>query len=306
VSTRSPPRLIVPRATAAVPAGVTRTFWLTVKVPADAPPGAYRGELRLTPEGRATVSVPLRFTVRKGTLDPVDIPAGPWGHTIDLPWYEEESASWNRSLALKSLRKLREYGFTTASGLPVVAYRGIKDGVPQLDFSRGDEQMKLFREAGFKMPVVSYCAFPGLKHLLPRRGGDALGGFSATMANSSGRFSRPSRSTPTGPAGCRSTGTSAMSPSALTWSAARPTRRRIARRSPRDRHSSPRPVRSRARTSRTRTSGYRGHCTSPTGTCTTKRESSYSTTRGVTGVSTTGATAGPTGRTCTRPRSSTG
>ena len=57
--------------------------------------------------------------MRKGTLDAVDIPAGPWGHTIDLPWYEDETAEWNRDMAVKSLKKLREYGFTTASGLPV-------------------------------------------------------------------------------------------------------------------------------------------------------------------------------------------
>ena len=48
--------------------------------------------------------------VRKGTLDPVDIPAGPWGHTIDLPWYEEEAREWNREMAVASLKKIREYG----------------------------------------------------------------------------------------------------------------------------------------------------------------------------------------------------
>src|SRR5262249_42598932 len=69
------PRYVMPRASAAVPKGVTRTFWLTVKVPEDAPAGDYRGEVRLTPEQGGALSLPLRFTVRKGTLDPVDIPA---------------------------------------------------------------------------------------------------------------------------------------------------------------------------------------------------------------------------------------
>src|SRR5262249_35111165 len=41
------PRLIIPRDSAAVPAGLTRTFWLTVRVPADASAGAYRGTVRL-------------------------------------------------------------------------------------------------------------------------------------------------------------------------------------------------------------------------------------------------------------------
>jgi hypothetical protein len=108
------PRLVVPRGTVAMPEGVTRTFWPTVKVHADTPPGVYRGSVCLKTEKGGGLSLPLAFTVRKGTLDPVDVPVGPWGHTIDLPWYEEETAAWNRAMAAKSLSKLREYGFTTA------------------------------------------------------------------------------------------------------------------------------------------------------------------------------------------------
>jgi hypothetical protein len=156
------PRLIIPRKRAPLPAGLTRTFWLTVKVPADARPGVYRGSVHVQSERGGEVSVPLEFTVRKGTLDAVDVPAGPFGHTIDLPWYAEEAAAWNRDMAVKSLRKLREYGFTTVSGLPVVSYQGFKDGVPQFDFTQGDAQMKLLKANGFRMPVVSYCPFEGL------------------------------------------------------------------------------------------------------------------------------------------------
>jgi hypothetical protein len=156
------PRLIMPRAEVALPQGVTRTFWLTVQVPVDASAGVYRGTVHLKPEQGGSLDLPLEFTVRKGTLDPCDIPVGPWSHTIELPWYEDEAAAWNRELAVKSLRKLREYGFTTASGLPIVSYLGFKDGKPQFDFSRADAQMKLFRENGFRMPVISYCPFYGL------------------------------------------------------------------------------------------------------------------------------------------------
>jgi hypothetical protein len=156
------PKLIIPRAAAPVPKGVTRTFWLTVKVPKDAPAGEYRGEVRVKAEKGGELTVPLRFVVRKGTLDPVDIPVGPWGHTIDLPWFADEAAGWNRTMAAKSLRKLREYGFTTATGLPSLTYHGFKNGVPQIDFSRGDAQMRLFRQLGFTMPVVTYTPFDGL------------------------------------------------------------------------------------------------------------------------------------------------
>jgi len=156
------PRLIMPRNAVAMPKGITRRFWLTVKVPADAAPGLYRGEVKITAEQGGSLSVPLEFTVRKGTLDEVDLPVGPWGHTIDLPWYGEEVGEWNQAMAVKSLRKMREYGFTSCSGLPIVTYRGFQDGAPVLDFSVGDAQMKMFRDNGFHMPVITYCPFIGL------------------------------------------------------------------------------------------------------------------------------------------------
>ena len=171
------PRLIQPSSTVAMPKGVTRRFWLTVKVPEDARPGVYRGTVTVAPERGEALAVPLEFTVRKGTLDQVDIPAGPWGHTIDLPWEGDEADAWNRAMAVKSLRKLREYGFTTASGLPVITYRGFKDGKPVLDFTTGDAQMKMFREAGFRMPVVTYCALGGLSTYYQDEGAMRAAGF---------------------------------------------------------------------------------------------------------------------------------
>ena len=83
--------------------------------------------------------MPVEFRVRAGTLDPVDIPAGPWGYTISMPWHGDDpaAAACNRQMFLKSLRKMREYGFTACSGIPSIAYRGFKDGKPVLDFTAG-------------------------------------------------------------------------------------------------------------------------------------------------------------------------
>jgi hypothetical protein len=156
------PRMLIPRNSIEVKSGVTRTFWFTVKTPADAKPGEYTGQITLTPENGAPSQIPLKFRVRKGTLDTVDIPAGPWGHTIDLPWNGPEAHTWNASMAEKSMKKLHEYGFTTFSGLPYCSLKGFKDGKPEIDFSAGDAQMKRAREAGFTMPVITYCGFGGL------------------------------------------------------------------------------------------------------------------------------------------------
>ena len=143
---------------------MTRRFWLTVKVPEGAAAGVYRGKVTITPEtGRAT-SVPVEFRVFAGKLDEVDIPAGPWGHTIGLPWYGEDAVTkWRDEMARKSLRKMREYGLTSCSGAPYIQITGWANGKPKIDFTRADVQMKRLRECGFEMAVCNYGAgFAGL------------------------------------------------------------------------------------------------------------------------------------------------
>ena len=156
------PRFVMPRNNVQCPKGVTRRFWMTLRVPDNARSGVYRGQLTIRPEHGNPRQMPIEVIVRKGSLDPIDIPVGPWGHTVDLPWFDDEAAEWNDALAMKSLQKLREYGFTTCTGLPIVRYDGFKDGNPLLDFSVGDAQMKRLRHAGFELPVVSYCPLHGL------------------------------------------------------------------------------------------------------------------------------------------------
>ena len=158
------PRLIMPANAVEMPKGVARRFWLTLKTPPDAKPGLYKGTIAIKPEKGAASEVPVEVTVRKGTLDPVDVPAGPWSYTIGIPWpgNDPAAAEYNNGMSLKSLRKMREYGFTTFSGLPVLTYRGFKDGQPVIDYSVGDAQMKMAKEAGFTLPVVTYCPFIGL------------------------------------------------------------------------------------------------------------------------------------------------
>jgi hypothetical protein len=153
------PRLIMPTNAVEMPKNLVRRFWLTVKTPADAPPGLYKGAVRIRPEQGEPTEVPLEFQVRAGTLDPVDIPAGPWGYAIRVPWEGNDpaAAAFNEALSMKSLRKMREYGFTAFSGVPSIAYQGFKDGKPVLDFSRADAQMKTARDLGF-LAVVSYGA----------------------------------------------------------------------------------------------------------------------------------------------------
>jgi hypothetical protein len=158
------PRLVMPRDTVVVRQGVTRRFWLTICPPPDTPPGLYRGAITVRPEQGRPLDVPVEYRVYRGQLDPVDIPVGPWGHEIGIPWDGSDPAArtWTETMASRSLERLRQYGLTTCSGLPRIRYLGFRDGQPTFDFRAGDEQMQRLKAAGFAMPVVSYVHLDGL------------------------------------------------------------------------------------------------------------------------------------------------
>ncbi len=153
------PRLVMPRAEVDLPKDVVRRFWLTLRVPPTAAAGVYKGTVTLRPSQGATAAIGLEVRVRKGTLDEVDVPAGPWGSHIRVPWRgdDPQAAQVNRQMFLASLRRMREYGFTSCSGMPQIPCRGFKDGKCVLDFDRADEEMRAVKDLGFRA-VVAYGA----------------------------------------------------------------------------------------------------------------------------------------------------
>lgn len=153
------PRLVLPRNKVALPAGTTRQFWFTVHTPETASPGVYTGHVTITPQQGAATTVPLRFTVRKGALDAVDLPAGPWGGRMGIPWFENdpETAAFGAAMTEKSLKTLRSRGFTMFTGVPYIVWHGFQNGKPSLDFSFADKQMQTARQMGF-LAVGSYGA----------------------------------------------------------------------------------------------------------------------------------------------------
>ncbi len=158
------PRMLIPRAMTEVPQGTTRRFWLTVHPPADAKAGLYKGQITITPTHGQPARVPVEYRVYPGTLEAADLPVGPWSYEINIPWDGADPAtqSWNELMAERSLRKMRDYGFTTFSGMPKMQYLGFQGGKPAFDFTVADRQMALARRAGFSMPVISYTQFAGL------------------------------------------------------------------------------------------------------------------------------------------------
>ena len=131
------PHYIMPMNTVDMPKDLVRTFWLTVKVPADARPGVYRGAVTITPGKGGPSTVPVELRVRAGTLDDIDVPAGPWGY--QTPYIDDTAC----------LRKIREYGFNLFSSGPVILCR-FADGKPTIDYTGADRLMTTAKELGFK------------------------------------------------------------------------------------------------------------------------------------------------------------
>ncbi len=71
----------------------------------------------------------------------LDVPAGPWGSNIELPWRGDEKGDYEKQMYRKSLAKLRDYGLTSFSGIPTLRISGWQNRVPQIDFAEADREM---------------------------------------------------------------------------------------------------------------------------------------------------------------------
>lgn len=163
------PRFVMPKNNVAMEPEITRQFWLTVHTPVTAAPGMYSGRVNFTPRQGQPTSIPFEFTVHKGALDAVDIPAGPFGGPTGVSYVEgdAEATLFAATMTEKSLRLMRAAGFTMFTGVPYIVYRGFEGGKPVLDFSNADRQMAHAREYGF-LAVDSYgTGLQGLTNYYP-------------------------------------------------------------------------------------------------------------------------------------------
>ena len=172
------PRFVMPRATAPVRKGVTTTFWLTLHAPKPVTAGTYTGKVKLTFASGKSTTLDLSARLFATPLDELDVPAGPWGCSISLPWYGEDLGDYDQVMFRKCLRKMREYGCTTFAGIPQLTIRGWKDGKPDIDFARADWQMDEARAAGFRDCVVNYgSGIGGMNNYRIDDGAMRAGGF---------------------------------------------------------------------------------------------------------------------------------
>lgn len=141
----------------------TRSFWLTLAVPASALPGTYRGSIALRSQGGERLTLPLTVEVLPFTLPEPDIR---FGMMMDYAFHELDNPAWSRG-EKSTLRKrgaeiyrdLRAHGMTVAYPHSYFFYRADDQGRPVLEGVKA--ALASYREEGFPGPFVWY-----LGHLL--------------------------------------------------------------------------------------------------------------------------------------------
>ncbi|MCW8133520.1 MAG: hypothetical protein KIS92_24460 [Planctomycetota bacterium] len=137
---------------------LTRQFWITVAVPADAKPGSYSGEVKLA-AGDLKASVPLTVEVLDVALDEPDFDMGFFGFHVPGELPAERRASGLKEL----FALLKQSGMNSVSGGPGISFKGFKDGKPDLDYGGCDAFFKTAREAGYTRTMHAYGG-PGMVH----------------------------------------------------------------------------------------------------------------------------------------------
>jgi hypothetical protein len=144
---RMVPELIeaLPEGGLTLPAGKTRTLWMTLRVPDGQTPGDYRGEVAFTCAG-STAKLPIWFKVLPLRRERIDDLA------MGMYWSWTMSAGGDTVLARKQFADMRRHGCTTLCLEAPVPLR--KVGTKwTLDVEVLDELLKLCREVGFSQPV---------------------------------------------------------------------------------------------------------------------------------------------------------
>jgi hypothetical protein len=152
--------------------GTVVPIWLTVKVPADAQPGTYTGQMTISAKGERTVTVPVKLEVADFTLpNPDDYRT--WVELIQSPdtlALEYGVPLWSDQhwvLIEKSLRFIGEMGSRTVY-IPLISHtnfgnaesmvRWIKkpDGTCDWDFSAMDKYLDLVEKNMGKPKIVAF------------------------------------------------------------------------------------------------------------------------------------------------------
>lgn len=149
------PRFVMNSSEVEIHKDATRRFWADIAVPENTVHGKYTGELLLKFADGRNDAVKVDFEVVSAQkLPKIDVPAGPWGLDIRVPWFDEEMTEWNDRMDEECLKMLQQYGCTSFSTGLGIRINGTGKEL-KLDFSNADKQMALAKKYGM-LAVVNY------------------------------------------------------------------------------------------------------------------------------------------------------
>lgn len=171
---RNIPAFLEKRARVDIPEGQTQTFWLTVYVPAEAKPGFYRGNVRVSADGAQSTDVDLLLRVLPVKLPPPQRGYGFWW-AMDGRW--KGYYSDQRDTCLDHIRKqfivLREHGCNMVSCYIMPRMTKAPDGTISYDFTQEhwkhcvyslEDFFRIGRETGLFSPKHP-IQYPGAESL---------------------------------------------------------------------------------------------------------------------------------------------
>jgi hypothetical protein len=128
-----------------MPAGITRRFWITCKVPDGTPAGTYTGALSVNVAG-GTRTIPISVEVLPLKLDEPTMSIGMYGGTY-------LTAGGNLD---EVLLDQKEHGMTAImpSAPPL---NGIQNGKAVFSFEQTDNEMEMIKKLGFHLPCFTYA-----------------------------------------------------------------------------------------------------------------------------------------------------
>jgi hypothetical protein len=152
------PRFVMNTSEVNLPKDTVRRFWTNIEVPKGTPKGIYKGSLALDFADGKTDFVKVEFEVVSNKELPIlDVPTGPWGLEIRVPWYAEDMADWNLAMDEKCLALMQKYGCTSFSTGLNIGIKGTGETLT-LDFTTADFKMALAKKYGM-LAVVNYGSF---------------------------------------------------------------------------------------------------------------------------------------------------
>jgi len=145
------PQILDPSRPVDLPADRTQEFWLTLRVPDDARPGMYTGQVTVACD-RGSASLPLTLQVL-----PFDL-AGP-GKWIGMYWRPLRCDT--RERMLKQMADMRAHGMNAVAATPPKPKMKLVDGRLVVDSAKTLEFLRLLKENGFTGPIACHWGVEG-------------------------------------------------------------------------------------------------------------------------------------------------